>query len=291
MIKCDQCNFETNGWDILLNHISKTHIKFQTCLSCKRTFVNTEDLVAHAMKDHTLVKSNMDTDKCAVCAEEFISVEALISHILRIHNLVNEHTLVTTEAGRQLEKVWPNEVSFNFKCYHCGQGFSERGDLIKHKREKHYKHKNGKSYHEHHYCRFSAIECIYIHRQEERQWQNQGQQPSQAHQQSHQQYNMQTGGLGACRNGPRCLWLANNRCKFGHEAPTVQNAPQSQSQTVPNVTANNATLATNSSSRESSTLETCMKAIMNRLEQLESRMPPMRNLTGFPPLEGEKKSQ
>ena len=111
MIKCDQCNFETNDGDILLNHISKTHIKFETCRTCKMTFVNKEDLIGHAMKVHALVKSNMDTDKCAVCAEEFVSVDALNSHILRIHNLVNEHTLVATEAGRQLEKVWPNESS------------------------------------------------------------------------------------------------------------------------------------------------------------------------------------
>ena len=102
---------------------------------------------------------------------------------------------------------------------------------------------------------------------------------------------MQTGGLAACRNGPRCLWLANNRCKFGHEASTVQNVAQSQNINVPNVSANNATSVTNTSTSEITTLETCMKAIMDRLEQLETRMPPMRNLKGFPPLEGEKKSQ
>ena len=56
----------------------------------------------------------MDTDKCAVCSEEFISVDALISHILRIHSLVNEEKLVKTEAGQQLEKVWPNESVSTF---------------------------------------------------------------------------------------------------------------------------------------------------------------------------------
>ena len=291
IIKCDQCNFETHDGDILLNHISQTHIKFHICLTCKMTFMNTNDLIGHAMKVHTLVKSNIDTDKCAVCSEEFISVNALISHILRIHSLVNEETLATTEAGHQLVKVWPNESESTFKCYDCGQGVNERGDLIKHKREKHYKQKNCKSYHQNHYCRFIAIECIYIHRPEERQWQNQGQQPGQAAQQSYQQYNIQAGGLAACRNGPRCLWLASNRCKFGHEASTVQNAAQSQNQNVPNAPANNANSVTSTSTSETTTLETCMKAIMDRLGQLETRMPPVRNLTGFPPLEGEKKSQ
>ena len=96
MIKCDQCNFETNGGDILLKHISETHIIFQTCLTCKKAFININDLTAHAVKDHALVKSNIDTSKCAVCGEEFISVDPLIHHILRIHHLVNAETLETT---------------------------------------------------------------------------------------------------------------------------------------------------------------------------------------------------
>ena len=139
-------------------------------------FLNTEDLVAHAMKEHALVKSNIDTSKCAVCAEEFIDVEPLIQHILRIHRLVDEETLLTTEAGHQLERVWPDESTANFKCYDCGQGVNEKGDLIKHKKEKHYKQHNCRSFHEYNYCRFSATDCIYIHRPEERQWQSQGQQ-------------------------------------------------------------------------------------------------------------------
>ena len=224
MIKCDHCIFETNDGDILLNHISQTHIKFQNCLTCKMAFLSTDELIAHAVKVHTLVKSNIDTSKCAVCGEEFVDVEPLIHHILRIHSLVNEETLATTEAGNQLQRVWPNENTPSFKCYDCGQGVSERGDLIKHKREKHYKQKNCKSFHDNNYCRFSAVDCIYIHRPEERQWQRQGEHAGQAVQQGNQQGNVQAWGLAICRNGPRCLWLANNRCKFGHEATPVPNA-------------------------------------------------------------------
>ena len=126
MIKCDQCNFETNDGDILLKHISETHIIFQTCLTCKKAFMNINDLTAHAVKDHALVKSNIDTSKCAVCGEEFISVDPLIHHILRIHHLVNAETLETTEAGHQLEKVWPAETETLFKCYDCGHGVRTR---------------------------------------------------------------------------------------------------------------------------------------------------------------------
>ena len=112
-IKCDHCVFETHDGDILLNHTSETHIKFEKCLTCSQMFVNMADLVTHAFKEHAKNNSN----KCAVCSEEFNSVEILIHHILRIHHLVNEQTLQTTEAGIQLEKVWPNENAANFKCY------------------------------------------------------------------------------------------------------------------------------------------------------------------------------
>ena len=288
LIKCDHCNFETSDGDILLKHISETHIKFHTCLTCKMAFLNKDDLIAHAVKNHTLVKSNIDTSKCAACAEEFIAVEQLI----RVHRLVNEDTLLATEAGQQLEKVWPNESTANFKCYDCGQGVNERGDLIKHNRENHYKKKNCKSFHENHYCRFSAIERIYVHRPEERQWQSRGQQGGLAVQQGDLQSNMQSWGPAVCKNGTRCSWLANNRCKFRYEDINVPSAAQNQNgNNVNNVNANNVTIPSTPSPTGNNTVEACMKAIMERLEQLESRMPVVRNLSGFPPLVGEKKSQ
>ena len=100
---------------------------------------------------------------------------------------------------------------------------------------------------------------------------------------------MQSWGPAVCRNGTRCLWLANNRCKFRHEDINVPSAVQNQNGN--NVNANNVTTPSTPSSTGNNTVETCMKAIMDRLEQLESRMPVVRNLLGFPPLVGEKKSQ
>ena len=256
-------------------HPTKYHPSLQFKASGSRSFTHHVNDICHLK--HLCCN--------AVCAEEFVAVEPLIHHILRIHHQVNEETLITTEAGHQLERVWPNESTANFQCYECGYGVNERGDLIKHNKEKHYKQKNCKSFHEYNYCRFSAIECIYIHRPEERQRQSQGQQAGQAVQQGSQQSNSQAWGLTVCRNGPRCSWLANNRCIFQHEASAAQ------IQSVNNVNANIVTTPSSPITTGNSTMESCMKTTMDRLEQLESRMPVMRNLTGFPPLVGEKKSQ
>ena len=110
-----------------------------------------------------------------------------------------------------------------------------------------------------------------------------------------QQQQQQQGDLGnrqpvgdawtVCRNGPSCLWLANQRCRFKHEASPASN--------VENYSNNNAnTVApTSSTSTSGNTLENCIKAVMDRLEQLERRMPPIINLAGFPPMEGGKKTQ
>ena len=239
------------------------------------------DLVTHAFKEH----AKNDTNKCAVCSEEFNSVEVLIPHILRIHHLVNEQTLETTEAGIQLQKVWPSENASNFKCYECGQEVGERANIIKHKRIAHYKQKNCTSYHQHNYCRFSARDCIYIHRPEERQWRQAGLGGDQRMQEV-QDFRQARGEVAICNNGPGCSWLANNRCRFQHEAVPVRSVvPPSASSPPSNIV----TSSSSSSTTTGNTIQGCMKAIMDRLEQLEIRMQP--NLSGFISAEGEKKSQ
>ena len=93
-------------------------------------------------------------------------------------------------------------------------------------------------------------------------------------------------GLPACINGPGCSWLANNRCKFLHEPRSVNSATTPQ---VLNV--NSAVSAQSASTSSNNTVENCMRAIMDRLDELEKRMPTTRNLTNFPPVEEAKKSQ
>ena len=305
-LKCDNCEFESHDGDVLLNHISATHVKFYKCLVCSMTYMKMEDLVAHVLKEHAVGDKYMN--KCAVCGESFNTAEKLIHHIFRVHNMVDKDTLETTEAGHQLKRVWPTKVP-KFQCYDCGQDVGERTNLIQHKREKHYKLKNCTSFHQSNYCRFSARECIYIHRPEERQWhwQQEGQVSPQRGLAGDQQVQggqmqggpRQTGGWQnrVCNNGPRCLWLANNRCHFRHEASPVRNVtmtpslPVNSEITSPPLEVNSAIPPSNTSIASGSTIETCMQAIMARLEQLELRMPPVMNLTGFPPMDGGKKTQ
>ena len=286
-IKSDNCQFETHNGDVLLKHISENHVHFQKCLTCSRTFVNWEDLVEHVVKAHGFNNKNV----CIVCSNVFNNVDELIHHIIRVHHTVNQETLMTTEAGHQLVNLWPQEKTNSIRCYDCGQEVGERSNLINHKREAHYKVKNCTSFHQHNYCRFSARDCIYIHRPEERHWQRPGQAgDGQAGDRQVQ------GTLGArrageqsltvCANGPGCSWLANNRCKFMHEPRSMNSAAPPQ---VSNV--NTVTSTPNVSTSSSDTLNNCMKVILDHLEQLEQRLPPMRNLTDFPPVEGAKKSQ
>ena len=231
-LKYDYCDFESHEGNELLNHVSEIYVKFHKCRTCARVFVNNEDLVAHVVKEHSFMKGN-SADKCTVCGEEFLSVDPFIHHILRVHHLVNEETLVTTEAGIQLERVMPTPSAAGFKCYDCNKDVGERSNLMKHKREDHYKQRMCKRYHENNYCRFSPRECVYIHQPEERQWQNTGMRQSRE-----VQGTVQPGGgegIIPCKNGPGCSWLANNRCRFKHETTLVRNVVSSPSSPVINV--------------------------------------------------------
>ena len=76
------------------------------------------------------------------------------------------------------------------------------------------------------------------------------------------------------------MWLANERCRFRQTLSPAPGVDNSSNQSVNNVTQNNNTVTSGN------TMETSMKAIMDRLEKLESRMPPTQNLEGFPPMEG-----
>ena len=87
------------------------------------------------------------------------------------------------------------------------------------------------------------------------------------------------------RNGHDCSWLANQRCMFKHE-----NSSAPVTETTNTISVNNVTQVS-SSSTIGTTLESYMKAIMDRLVQLEKRMAPVINLSGFPPMEGGKKNQ
>ena len=53
-IKCDKYKFETHDGDVLLTHISELHVKFLKCLTCGNAFINMADLVAHALKKHSI---------------------------------------------------------------------------------------------------------------------------------------------------------------------------------------------------------------------------------------------
>ena len=233
-LKCDHCDFESNRSDMLLNHISETHVKFHHCLICKRTFASFEDLVTHAVKDHPLKYNASNQHGCAVCGDSFNSLELLISHILRFHSLVNEQTLATTEAGQQLLTVWPEEKTNGFRCYDCGKDVGEKTNLINHKKAEHYKQKRCRNFHDNNYCRFSPRDCVYWHRPEERQWQHAGGQPVQQGGQGSRQTGR--GDLAICKNAPSCMWLANQRCMYKHILSPELCPETSSSHNVNNVT-------------------------------------------------------
>ena len=192
------------------------------------------------------------------------------------------------EVGHQLVRVWPSEHTSKFKCYDCGEEVGERSNLIQHKKQKHYKLKNCKSFHQNNYCRFSARECVYIHRPEERQWQAGGQEV-QGRQVDQKVQGWQVQENIICKNGPGCYWLAQNRCRFRHEPLPALSVVIPPRLIVTNV--ETTAQPSNTSISSGSTMETFMEAIMNRLEKLELRMPPVRILTDFPPIEGGKKTQ
>ena len=245
-LNCHYCEFKTDDGNGLLDHISDSHIKTSICHTCKKSFRGKEALTAHVIAEHAM-KSVQKTDRCSECGKIFPTVEALISHLVKDHYLVNpQRADEVTRAGSQLEQNWAVSGS-SIKCYDCNETVVNKSELVRHKRQNHYKQKMCRAFHEYGHCERSDEVCNFIHRPQER----------------HTRLNSWGGVM--CRNGSSCVYRAQNRCKFNHSTPAAFVERRQHTQRPLN-----------------NTSEDTMKAVLDRLVRIEQMVPDLRSLTDFP---------
>ena len=263
--KCSVCGNEYTNVEQLIEHIIRDHHHLgkntnenKICLTCGNKFETKDEFIGHVVTEHAMKPKN---HKCSTCDQEFNDTDNLNLHIIRQHSLIENDQ--STVAGRQLKQVWPIDkaVSLNHKCFQCGHIVHEQKDLIKHKRESHYKQKMCNSYSNYGYCRFTDEDCIYIHNTNGRTNYN-NQQPTRAN-------NIQ------CWHGESCSWRAANRCNFQHNTSNVQSVLNHSNQGM----------------SSGNTSEWLMRSIIDRLENIENKVPNIRSATDFPQLPEQKKSQ
>ena len=258
-LKCHYCDHEAKDGNNLLDHISESHIKVNKCLTCNKSFKGKEALATHVIADHAM-KTSQTGDKCKECGKMFSNMETLISHLIKTHYLVNPHRGdEVTRAGHQLDQSWTmasSRANNSMKCYECGQDVGNKTDMMRHKRENHYKEKLCRSFHEYGHCERSDEACIYIHVQYER------------------QSRQNSGGFKMCRNGPNCIYKIQNRCKFSHQRPAAYVEREQNQHQLSNVTT-----------------EATMKAVLERLVRMEQMVPDLRSNTDFPTISGNRRSQ
>ena len=134
---------------------------------------------------------------------------------------------------------------------------------MKHKRTDHFKVKPCKYYSKTGYCKFSDQQCLYIHRH------GQGDAEGQSNNQGHYQYVSNT----QCWYGGRCKWAAQNACRFSHRQLNVNCTSTQSGQTQMLGSLNNFD----------------MKALIERLEKIEQKVPNIQSLKDFPQIKGKQK--
>ena len=169
-------------------------------------------------------------------------------------------------AGQQLVKIWPLQESLqktdNIRCFDCNNTFSNKDQLMNHKREKHFKQQMCNYYHMHGNCRYGD-KCINIHE-------------NNSHIQSnHRQFQSQKQSTIKSQNGPHCLYREQNRCNFSH-AENVNNNSNTE-QILRNTNVFN--------------MEKLLESIGARLERIEQRVPNLKSMEDFPSVEETRAKQ
>ena len=144
VLKCTNCDCEYKTTDeaSFLNHVVDNHSTLHICQTCNNRFPSKQELVAHIVREHNFKTSNTTN--------------------------VTAETVTAAPVSQQntSQQLGPNQI----KCFDCGIMLPSREDLMKHKKQHHWKTRLCKFYHgTGRGCRFPDRVCFNIHRIEEQQ--------------------------------------------------------------------------------------------------------------------------
>ena len=265
-LSCYYCDFKTKNENVFLNHITSVHGAGHTCLTCNSTFKTQTDMISHVVEKHK--KKDPVKEKCVSCGEEFTKLEHLTEHIVRHHTMLTSNGQANI-AGKQLVQLWPQQEQQrnhnNINCFDCGNMFNNQGQLMIHKREKHFKQKLCNYYQRQGNCRFGE-QCLNIHEVNYHMNQNHGYM---------RQFGQNSNNI-QCRNGPNCEFKVQNRCRYVHS--------------VSNVT-NNSSSNPSYRNTDAFNMQELLVSLGARLDRIEQNVPDLMSLQDFPNIQDQRSKQ
>ena len=151
---CEECDYQTSQFQQLLEHIETKH-KVATvpvedkdadllkCKDCTNKFPNYDSMMKHRKQKHPKNCRNFPKGTC--------------HHGDRCYWVHPQANSQTMEVNDSTESA-PNES--NFKCHTCGEVFTSKNSMMKHKKSKHAQTIKCRDFPN---CRRSAEQCWYRH--------------------------------------------------------------------------------------------------------------------------------
>ena len=298
-VQCKKCDETLANNHLLRLHMRKHMRNEQEVLKCTNCDYKTTDEVSflnHVVDNH----SNLHI--CQTCNNRFPSKQELVAHIVREHNFKSTNaTIVTAPPISQQntsQQMGPNQI----KCFDCGIMLPSREDLMRHKKQNHWKQKLCPYYHGvGRGCRYPDRVCFNVHRLEEQHDESAPRQEVRSQGQGLQGAGGQDENRGSglswarvaggqrawgqevrqgqvydarasidCRDGNHCRYYSQGNCRYRHQS--IQNQPQQiqsqqmQHQPTQSSNPNNQTIANDSSFNMQEmklTLDNLVKAVYN----------------------------
>ena len=195
--ECKLCNVKFNSNSTLEKHTKEKH-ECVDCTKCNVIFKSQEDYYKHANNCSEICDPNM----CEYCNMELVSKAGLIKHM--------EKCKKKQKVGRAKDKCTNGPKCKYHKENRCSFEHDTEGEqpwkVVKHR-------VNGKPQNIHHKQQHSSNQ------------QNQNKQHIPKHQQKTGRYDQ---AKDECRNGPSCIFLKHNKCRFSHKETRQDRSSTSQ---------------------------------------------------------------
>ena len=163
-VQCKKCDETLANNHLLRLHMRQHMRKEQEVLKCTNCDCEYKTTDENSFLNH-IVDNHSTLHICQTCNNRFPSKQELVAHIVREHNFKSTNQIAAPVAQQNTnQQLGPNQI----KCFDCGTMLPSREDLMKHKKDHHWKQKLCPYYHGvGRGCRFPDRVCFNVHMLEE----------------------------------------------------------------------------------------------------------------------------
>ena len=265
VLKCTNCQYETPNENSYLEHIVDNHSTIHICQTCNNRFPTKEEMIDHMKREHGYKSANNTAN-------------------------VNPETVHWSDNRQSQHQI---------KCYDCSLMVQSKDDLMKHKKNQHWKQKPCSYFHgAGSGCRFPDQVCFNIHMMHQHEGQGQmagaGLQSERLSSWAAAARRPSTRGQGAqgqgsdararieCRDGSFCRYFRQGDCRYKHTYPSNQNQVNTTNQTHQNETNLNQTSSIKTSENKSSETSFNMQEMKLTIDNLVKAVYNLKSLSDFP---------